>query len=48
MQVVDDCVRLTAEKHRVFYDSMDYSEEWKTGEPADETAQANVDATDWE
>jgi len=46
--VVDECVRLTAEKHRKFYDGMDYREEWKMGIPADETADANVDATDWE
>jgi hypothetical protein len=46
--VVDECVRLTAEKHRQFYDLMDYREEWAAGEPAEETAKANVDATDWE
>jgi hypothetical protein len=45
--VVDACVELTAEKHRAFYNGMDYREEWGLGIPADETAEANVDATDW-
>lgn len=46
--VVDECVRLTAEKHRAFYDGMDYREEFERGDPPEETAEANVDATDWE
>lgn len=49
--VVDRIVALTDEKNRQFFDSMDYSEEFKNPDDWDDidgVAQGVVDATDWE
>ena len=49
--VVDRIVALTDEKHRQWFDSMDYHEEYKNSDDwgdVDDVARGVVDATDWE
>ena len=49
-QVVDSIVALTHEKFRVWFDTMDYREEYENPDDwgdVDEVAQRVVDATTW-